>query len=331
VAILEDVRARDAALGRALVESTWTEDSPPDRAAFVESLAAGLAPEDEPFLERALSDRRQEVRRAAAELLRRLPTSALIARMTAHARAALAWKAGKLVKRAEIVVEPPRELDPAMLRDGIEKAAPAGMGERAWWLAQIIAAVPPRTWSSAWSASPGALIAAAEAGEWGKALTEGWAAAAVRHRDVEWAEALLASGFPGDRPTPIAPDLRELLGVLPVERREAYVATILRDHPTADAVAMYVAAAEHPWSEKFARAVLTWMRQRVAAAVKKGSSTDWLLRETIPKLALRIPPSVRDATENWPTGDDAGSWERPLERFITTLTFRRELHEELER
>jgi hypothetical protein len=205
------------------------------------------------------------------------------------------------------------------------------MGERAWWLTQVIASVPPRTWTDAWSAAPGALISAAESGEWAKALTEGWAAAAVRHGDTAWAEALLASGFPGERPTPIAPELHELLAVLPIERREAYVASVLRDHPTADAVAMYVAAAEHPWSEKFARVVLAWMRQRVAAAVKKGGSTDWLLREAIPKLALRVPPSLRDAAEGWPTGDAAAGWERQLERFITTLTFRRELHEELER
>jgi hypothetical protein len=329
-AILELTRGRDAVLGRALLEATWPDEGPAQRATLIALLDIGLGSDDEPFLERALDDRRQEVRRIAAELLRRLDGSAMVARMTVRGRAALAWTPGKLLKKAKLGVEPPSDFDATMARDGIEKKPPAGMGERGWWLAQIISAVPPATWTNEWKTTPDIVLAAAAAGDWTQVLTEGWAAAAVRHGDVPWAEALLASGFPGAKPTPLAPELNQLLGVLPIGRREAYIAMVLRDHAAAGAVPAYVAGAEHAWSEKFARIVLDWMRKRVAAVSTKTGTTDWLLRENFPRIALRIPPSLASATEDWPAFDDAG-WTRALERFTTVLTFRRELSEELER
>jgi len=141
-ALLRDVRARAAGMGRELVESTWKEDTPAQRAEFVEILGAvGPTIADEAFLEAALDDRRQEVRRAAADVLSHMAASALVARMTARAIASLGWKQHKL-RKDELTVEPPKELDDAAERDGVARKAPTGIGERAWWLAQIIACVP---------------------------------------------------------------------------------------------------------------------------------------------------------------------------------------------
>ncbi|HMG69818.1 MAG TPA: DUF5691 domain-containing protein [Gemmatimonadaceae bacterium] len=331
-AILAHARARNAALGRALLESTWADEAPSQRASLAALLATGLSLEDEPFLEQALDDRRQEVRRAAAELLGRLDRSGLVARMAARAHTALSWKPGRLLKKAEIIVEPPKELDATAARDGVEKKPPHMMGERAWWLTQIVAVVPPRVWSEKWNATPDAIISAAAAGDWTQALTEGWAAAAVLHRDAAWAESLLATGFPGEKPTSLAPKLSELLGVLAADRREAFVTRALRDVRNTDAAVTLVAAADHSWSEPFARAVLTWLGPRMVAALKAGGTAEWQLRDVIPRLALRVPPSLAGvATKNWPTNEEAGGLAGALDRFISLLTFRRELAEELDR
>ena len=328
--ILATARARDAALGRALVESTWEEEAPTQRAALLAHFGTNLSLDDEPFLERALDDRRQEVRRYAASLLCHLPTSALATRMAERAKAALQWKPRHLMKGPELVVDPPTELDDATLRDGLAKKPPQGMGERAWWLAQIVATVPPRVWSETWQATPHAIIAAAFKGDWRKELTAGWAAAAVLHRDAAWAEAILASGFSLEKPTPIAPTLHSLLSVLSVEQRETFVTRALRDAPTAEQVVTLVAAADHAWSDHFARTVLDWLRKRVRERSTAGPY-EWHLREIIPRLAMQVPPALAGATDGWPASEDAGAFAKALDQFISVLTFRRELAEELDR
>src|SRR5207249_3260798 len=80
--LLAVLRSSDPDKARELVESTWAEDSPEDRTAFLEAFAAGLAPADEPLLEKALDDKRKPVRDAAAQLLARLATSQLAHRMS---------------------------------------------------------------------------------------------------------------------------------------------------------------------------------------------------------------------------------------------------------
>ena len=325
-ALLRDVRARAAGMGRELVESTWKEDTPAQRAEFVEILGAvGPTIADEAFLEAALDDRRQEVRRAAADVLSHMAASALVARMTARAIASLGWKQHKL-RKDELTVEPPKELDDAAERDGVARKAPTGIGERAWWLAQIIACVPPAVWSERWRAAPEAIVAAAASGDWSKPLVEGFAAASVSHDDPAWAEAILRGGYPHDKPTPLAPKLDALLRVLDVRQREALVAKSLRDAPQSDETIALVAAADHMWTEQFADDALRWLRKRIA-----GKETHWHLRELIPRLALRVPARLAAATEQWPTGDDAHGYDRALDRFISILTYRRELAVELDR
>ena len=53
VALLHRLRRSDPAQARALVESTWKQDAPAERAEFVAAFTSGLSREDEPFLENA--------------------------------------------------------------------------------------------------------------------------------------------------------------------------------------------------------------------------------------------------------------------------------------
>ena len=328
-ALLGRVRAADAARGRALLESTWAEEPPTQRAALVAALDAGLSSDDEPFLERALDDRRQEVRRAAAVLLARLPDGALVARMTALARVLLRHEAGGLLRRARLHVEPPAAHDAALARDGVERAPPAGVGERAWWLAQIVGAVPPSTWSGEWRAEPAALIRLAADGEWAQPVLEGWSTAAARFGDPAWSAALLASDAPDLRAPRLAPTRAALLAALPAAARERLVAGALRERPYDADVVPLVLDAAHDWSEPFARVVLDWLRRRAGRA---GDPGEWQLREALPRLALRVPPSLATvAAAGWPDDAPDRGWARPVERFLALLAFRHEIAQELAR
>ncbi|MFC7583569.1 DUF5691 domain-containing protein [Nonomuraea antimicrobica] len=143
---LRALRAADPVQARALLESTWERETPDDRAEFVEVLAEGLSIDDEPFLERALDDRRREVRQSAANLLTRLPAARLSRRMAERVRACVTIR--REGTGHVIAIEAPTACDKAMERDGVRPKPPRGTGERAWWLQQIIARAPSQSGST---------------------------------------------------------------------------------------------------------------------------------------------------------------------------------------
>jgi hypothetical protein len=177
---LRERRRLDPAGARAALEETWQSEDPRGRALLLAALAAGLSEADEELLERALDDRRQEVRATAAALLSRLPHTAFARRMTERARALV--RTGR-----KIEARLPDELDDAAARDIVLLKPPKAVGERAWWLQQILAATPLESWDG----EPARLVRAKVSNDLEAPVHAGWSEAASRQRDAEWAAALL--------------------------------------------------------------------------------------------------------------------------------------------
>jgi hypothetical protein len=211
-----------------------------------------------------------------------------------------------------------------MIRDGVEPKPPAdrkGLGEKAWWLFQMLGTIPPDVWSQRWSVAPADLLAAA-AGEWNELLLDAWAAATLTRADPAWAESLLR----------VQPRHAELLGALPAERQEALLLHILRSdctplhqHPVLGLLQQTC----HVWSAELTRAVLRALHQHMR---KWRDSYDYQLRGALTEeFALRMPPGMLDEiAAAWP--DDQASrqrWEGVIDRLLITLQFRRDMLEEL--
>src|SRR5215469_14696109 len=125
--LLRQLRPENPGQARALVQSTWSTDAPEDRIAFIGELEQGLSQQDEAFLESALDDRRKEVRQRAAELLMRMPESALVQRVwqrlapRIRLQAASGLKLKKLLGKAAIEVDLPERWEDSMQHDAIEE------------------------------------------------------------------------------------------------------------------------------------------------------------------------------------------------------------------
>jgi hypothetical protein len=319
LAFLSDLRTRDPQAARELLTSTWAEESPNERAAFLPLLANRLSLDDEPFLDSVLDDRRKEVRQSAAALLAQLPSSRLIQRMTWLGQQLVTWKNGLL--RGAIEVKLPESCGDALQRDGIEPklAANPWLGEKAWWLAQILALVPPITWSSGWNKKPSTLIDALRKHELEDALIYAWTEAALRFGDAEWIDALLAYEHrraDGKR-------LVELFARLPREGKEAAMIALLRENHllTFDqAPSVWLSTCRFPWGSELTFAV-TWC---ICWGLKNGSLQPWRWEVLLHEIGMYFNPDQLEKSIQQIRGTlNQGYGPDPyVQDLLTVLSFR---------
>ena len=313
---LAALRAAAPDRGRELVESTWDKESSDDRARFVAALGTGLTIADDPFLERALDDRRKEVREAALGLLRQLPGSSLGARMTQRARAAVRVE-HQAAGPDRLVVSPPAELDAALRRDGVAATPARGLGVSAWLLEEIVAGTPLEAWDGC-----ATMLRLARGTDWETALLHGWAKAAVAQHAADWAIALLTEASAALRES-VRWDLHL---VLPPGELGRLAADALRRE---DGMAHRLLAI-HPgqWPDELAVAVLETIAHRA-----RTDRHTWQLGELCRAAALAMPPAYADLVGRLALQLDQepadSSRARPVADLSRTLAFRQEMFAEL--
>ncbi|MFB9734760.1 DUF5691 domain-containing protein [Streptomyces thermocoprophilus] len=334
VALLTAVRQRDPRAGRELLASTWATERAEDRLMLLDSLRTGLGPDDEPFLERALTDRSRNVRATAAELLSALPGSALAARMAARAGSCVAMDRTR--GTPTLVVEAPHECDAGMERDGVLPKAPAGRGERSWWLGQLVEAAPLGAWPARLGGrTPREIVALRVADDWRSELHAAWCRAAVRQRDAEWARALLGSPSAPEAGGPGAVSLAErakLLATLGAEERAGWVAGFIAAHGLSEAFQLLGVCAV-PWAAPLGRAVVDALN-----IARDAGSYPWSFSGVMGLAERCLDPAeagrlnalqaVPDEPEDASPGA-GGYWAEAFQRLVTTLRLRAAMTEEL--
>lgn len=337
VALLSALRSRDPAAAREVLATTWATERAEDRLMFLDSLRTGLGPDDEPFLEQALADRSRNVRATAAELLSALPGSALAARMAVRAEACVAIDHMQpTVATPTITVEAPHECDPGMERDGVVAKAPAGRGERSWWLGQLVEAAPLGTWSRRLGGrTPREIVALPVTDDWQGELHAAWCRAAARQRDAEWSRALLGEPSAPEAGGPGAVSLAErakLLGTLDAAERAEWVAGFIATHGLSEAFQLLGVCAV-PWAPPLGRAVVDALN-----IARDAGSYPWSFSGVMGLAERCLDPSeagrldgllaVPDEPENASPGA-GGYWAEAFQRLVTTLRLRAAMTEEL--
>jgi hypothetical protein len=318
VAALRDWRARDAHAACAALAAAWNSEPPEQRAALLGALAAGLGPDDEAFLEAALDDRRKEVRAVAQRLLARLPGSRLAQRVLDRLLPLLNIDASG---RLELAL--PATLDAAMRRDGIGATPHHGLGEKAGWVVDMLAAVDPRVWPQHFGRPPHACLALVEHSEFAVVFVRGWALAVQRQDDAPaWLRDFLIWSA-GARPS-----LRE---AVPDSLFDVAAAHFAQAGDTAlfDALAgkwigdgfpmrllaRLAAAAPHAWPEDLSRRALERLRTSLLPLPDMGHP--WLVRQMLSSLAVVLDPATAVAME----GDLRAAWQPDAEWNNAVDTF----------
>ncbi|MFI1796779.1 DUF5691 domain-containing protein [Streptomyces sp. NPDC020379] len=332
VALLASARRRDPAAARELLAETWRTERAEDRLMFLDSLREGLSPDDEPFLERALTDRSGNVRATAAELLAHLPHSALAGRMAERARTCVALE--RTGGAARIAVEAPHECDRDMQRDGVVAKPPPGRGERSWWLSQVVEAAPLAMWRERFGGRGAeAIVALPVADGWRPELHAAWCRAAVRQRDAEWSRVLLGP--------PTAPpegsswrDPAKLLSALPPEERAEWVARFIAAHGLSEAFRL-LGVCEVPWARPLGTALVDALD-----AARDAGGYPWSFSGVMGLAERCLDPAQADRLEELTALPDeplsisesdgaAGYWAEAFRRLVGTLRLRAVMAAEL--
>ncbi|MBM4259657.1 MAG: hypothetical protein FJ147_27640 [Deltaproteobacteria bacterium] len=321
---LQKLRSTDPQQARELLAANWQQETPEDRATFLEALRTNLGLADESFLESALDDRRKEVRRVAVDLLASLPDSALCRRMIDRIRP-LVTISRKWIVKDTLTVTLPERCDDTMIRDGIESKAPGGKGQKAWWLQQMIGIVPPSFWCQESGQTPGVLIQLSQRSEWQEPFLQGWVQAALRSRDIEWIEALLSEPLPRQGVS----DKGLLFRALPPNRQEHFARQVLQAEflsgTNRDTTSWILSNYHHQWSEQLSQSVWDQISRYLP-----GETKDYFWWNAfLTTIAPYINPIVSTKISTNLSG--IASSNAAIEKFLNTLQFRHDMLKEINR
>ncbi|ALV04889.1 DUF5691 domain-containing protein [Roseateles depolymerans] len=195
-----------------------------ERVELLPVLQARIGPEDEPLLERCRADRSREVRDLAVQLLMQVDGAAHTRR--AQGRLAALLRSTDSRKGPGWALDAPTAVAPDWEADQIVPVRPQhdSLGDRAWWLYQLVRQVPVGWWTAQTGLAPAQLLQWAATTDWAEALSRGWLDALAATREPDWCEAFLAALRPdaAGRANPLSPRSAQLLQWLPQERRERH-------------------------------------------------------------------------------------------------------------
>lgn len=290
VSLLEGERGSDPAKARERLEASLKELNAKERAPMVQALQVGLSMDDEPLLEKLLTDRSKEVRENAARLLTRLPASAHSQRISAWLQAMLSQDA-----KGEWQIEPPEEAHKDWERDGITLQLPAYVkGARSWWLQQLVELAPIGFWHQALQMSPEQLWEWSRRSDWKSALRQGWLAALGSQHDLRWLP--LLQGMESDSRAQallpplldqLTPEQREALWMARLQRKQGQSALIesLNNIDDSMGVVDVLSAAASQW---IVDALYTATRGKQA----QGNWHSWQADQAVLACARRLDSSV---------------------------------------
>ena len=277
-------RHTDPALARERLQDHLKAMSARERVDFVGALAAQLEPDDAPLLQSLLKDRSREVRALVGPLLAQLPASP-------HAQRIADWMQPLLVKRSGLLrrtsweCEAPKAADPQWADAGIEPKRPQydDLGERAWWLYQLVRQLPLAWWSSHTSMTPVQLLAFARGTDWEAALQRGWLER-IDATQPAWLAAML-----DDRS--LHAHTPRLLAMLPVLQREQYWPDTL-DALAGEGMLSDVLGSCAPGETLTAHYSARLVPGVCACFASDRLRHDYLLRQQLLELASLLHPSV---------------------------------------
>jgi hypothetical protein len=344
--VLEYLRKTDPAKARELLQDGWDTTNVKDRERYISALWLGLSAEDEPFLEAALDDSFDDVKRIAREMLATIPESRFYARMVARAEAAITLKKNKKGETS-FDIKMLETLDDSMKRDGFN--IPNGMpdAEKSKTLMlQLLSRIRPEWWRNHFALTTDEVLQAFESTKTALPLYLLTLNGAYMANDTATIETLLTAHIDklkthyaglSDPFGLLSPDAAERVLTNALAHPEAWVTGKVSDIFNTGVLSTMISGVTFQWSEALTRAFLErlgkylsgdyWLSRTKDALNAEKKRPSNMLRELLTHLALYLPPQLFDeilTTIDVPT-DTPNLWETVVDHMRFTLEFRRQM------
>jgi hypothetical protein len=345
---LSQLRRQDPAIGRTWLEETWSKEKAESRFELLDALSINLGNDDITFLEGLEKDRSASVRSKASDLLCRLPNSSLSRQIREWVTTFIEYTppsksvGAKLFKLAggkasgKISATPPSSYQEAWRKLGIAETSPQGMGNRAYWLYELVRRIPPSFWTQRFACSPSELIEAAKDDTYGSELLQAWTMGASSTRDSEWGHALwkywLEFQPTGKHPVTSVKSnmLSGVASAMSSDELEPLILEAIKHSPAELPLDAVLEQLPSPWSQKFGEAILSASRKVLAQPQQSEAAVRWTA--VLSRVATALPKEcLSEAAVEWSLSDSDDYFVRhvrkQIEQFQDMIRTRLRLHE----
>ena len=324
-ALLKQLRLTQPERGRQILEHTWKSSNDLARNQLIKVLDTNLNLADEPFLEAALDDRNHLVRRAAADLLARLPQSRLGQRMIEHVAGVLTWTPKQ---KYAITVRLPANITPVMQRDGIPNIKKDDLPKlRARLLTQIINRVPLTHWTEQWQKTPLDIAQAVLNSGWPRSLTAAFSTAAIRQKNEAWAKALISVNQFNTSTGRLVPVLSAEACFSLMKEAAQQSTELQRPHP----LYIFLQHWQQPWTVEMGQ---FWL-ELFALHLKQtdAAAPDPTTNNLFKRFGQKCPPELADTAVTQLTSipNLNASWKKTIHNLCQTLQLRHNLLTEIDK
>lgn len=330
--IISFVRTTDPSRALQLLKDIWENIGYRKKLGYLDLLENTLNPEDELFLEEALTDSRKEVRLKAADLLARLPDSQLVLRVFRELLPYVTFEKQK--QRLHLAL--PEEIPGSTAKDGIHPGVKKGKkgGLKVDWLFECICRIPVSKWTEQFGWSVSEVIRYFDSANRADLLLSALAESAMRFRDRDLATQLIRylvlknGGIPEEmdwKPVVrmISPDdfqnmLEDYFDRQPGLLEEKNLATRMLE------------MGKHPWSATLSRQVINGLKQWMTES-KTFLWNLWHYKRLLETAGYCSPVNLLDElAADWPMHSPVwNQWAPDVERMLRILRFRMEMRAQL--
>ena len=259
--LLRELRVSNHEKSIELLRSTWDAEGANEKVAFLEILKINLSDADLGWLE-SLKEKGQKVNTILHELLKSIPSSAIVKQYWNAVKDHVTIKTGKallgMISKTMIEVNENVSVDDSIFKTGIEKlSSNKQVSDTQYIVIQLIASVPPSYWNEHLKAHSQTIIELFQKDKKTALYLPALALTSIRFEDVSWTKALLDHS---DEEL-IDSSVVSLIRALPEHDRETYLVRFMKSKP--QEIVAIALDQNKEWSLELARAILKYTASEI--------------------------------------------------------------------